>query len=166
MKGKIVLENGKEFELTEEQIKVICEAEKPAKLTGWERLEYEKTFWYITDIEINADSEENASIDDEKYKQANYFSTKEKAEEVAFETELFRKLKRFADENNDGVIDWKNALYRKYMINMTTNYTIGIESTTYRQEFGQVYFTSKEIAEKALETFRPELEKYYGINQK
>jgi hypothetical protein len=29
-----------------------------------------------------------------------------------------------------------------------------------------VFFNSKEIAEKALETFRPELEKYYGINQK
>ena len=34
------------------------------------------------------------------------------------------------------------------------------------RDFQQIYSTSKEIAEKALETFRPELEKYFGINQK
>ena len=33
------------------------------------------------------------------------------------------------------------------------------------KDFGQVYFTSKEIAEKALETFRHELIRYFTSNK-
>ena len=96
------------------------------------------------------------------YKQANYFSTKEKAEEINFKQTLFRKLQRFSDENGGNEIDWKDPNQEKWMIRFdhrVEELCVGLNN--YIRNFGQVYFISEEIAEKAIELFRDELIKYF-----
>ena len=100
MKGLLKIDGKEiEIELTEEQTKTVNNALKP-KLTGWERVPYGITYYRMDMIAIEGDSElQDKTVDDTCYEIANYFSTEEKAKEVAFETELFRKLKRFARNN-------------------------------------------------------------------
>ena len=86
----------------------------------------------------------------------------EKAEEIAFKQTLFRKLQRFSDENGGNEINWLNTNQQKFFI---TYYYDTKELDLYYvcndKDFGQVYFISEEIAEKAIELFRDELIKYF-----
>ena len=96
------------------------------------------------------------------YKQANYFSTKEKAEEIIFKQRLFRKLQRFSDENGGNEIDWENTNQKKYCILYCHSFKeLQSDFTWVRQNQGQIYFISKEIAEKAIMLFHDELIKYF-----
>lgn len=94
----------------------------------------------------------------------NYFSTREKAEEINFKQTLFRKLQRFSDENGGNEIDWSNLFQEKFGI----TYNCGdkkLETALYfhHNDFGQVYFISEEIAEKAIKLFYDELIKYFTL---
>ena len=94
----------------------------------------------------------------------NYFKTKEEAERKCFEIRLHRKLELFALENNDAEIDL-NIHSEKYIISYRIDGNIFIDKVYSFKDLGQVYFTSKEIAEKALETFRHELIRYFKSNK-
>ena len=94
----------------------------------------------------------------------NYFKTKEEAERKRFEIRLHRKLELFALENNDAEIDL-NIHSEKYIISYRIDGNIFIDKVYSFKDLGQVYFTSKEIAEKALETFRHELIRYFKSNK-
>ena len=70
----------------------------------------------------------------------------------------------FALENNDTEIDL-NVHSEKYIISYRIDGNIFIDKVYSFKDLGQVYFTSKEIAEKALETFRHELIRYFKSNK-
>lgn len=106
----------------------------------------------------------NSSIDKEIIGFGNYFKTKEEAERKAFEIRLHRQLELFTLENNDTEIDW-NINSEKYMINYSKDMGIYIHMVYSLKDFGQVYFTSKEIAEKALEIFKYDLIRYFTSNK-
>ena len=102
----------------------------------------------------------NSGIDKEFINFGNYFKTKEEAERKCFEIRLHRQLELFALENNDREIDWNDSS-EKYMINYNKDKGIFIDRVYTLKIFGQVYFTSKEIAEKALESFKDDLVRYF-----
>ena len=95
----------------------------------------------------------------------NYFKTKEEAERKRFEIKLHRQLELFALENNDREIDWSDKDSKKYIINYSEDVGILINKVYSSKYFGQVYFTSKEIAEKAIETFKDDLIRYFTTNK-
>lgn len=101
------------------------------------------------------------------FNEANYFSTKERAEEINFKQILFRKLKRFSDQNGGIEIDWGDNDQKKWfnIIDCEKDY-YGFYPiyTTKLKEFGQVYFISEEVAQEAIELFRDELAKYFKFN--
>ena len=70
----------------------------------------------------------------------------------------------FALENNDIEIDWNDSS-KKYKINYSKNIGMSIDKVYSLKDFGQVYFTSKEIAEKAVEAFKDELIRYFTSNK-
>ena len=84
---------------------------EPKSLTGWERSEDDEFYIILcggqTVAECNWDK---IDVD------ANYFSTKEKAEEIAFKQTLFRKLQRFSDNNGGIEIDWNDYQTNKYSV--------------------------------------------------
>jgi hypothetical protein len=62
---------------------------------------------------------------------------------------LWRKLQRFADEHNEHELDWNDRNSEKWTI--TYNYEtrkIDVLYNLVNRDFGQVYFTSREIAKK------------------
>ena len=134
---------------------------EPKPLTGWERVDG-KMYNVIVVNDLGESMECGQSKDYMYYKQANYFSTKEKAEEIIFKQTLFRKLQRFSDENGGNEIDWNNEIKMKWGIWYNHEYEeLASCPYVYGQAFGQVYFISEEVAEKAIELFRDELIKYF-----
>ena len=102
----------------------------------------------------------NDNIDKELINFGNYFKTKEEAEHKSFEIRLHRQLELFALENNDKEIDWNDSS-KKYVINYSKDMGVFIDTAYSLKDFGQIYFTSKKIAEKALETFKYDLIRYF-----
>ena len=105
------------------------------------------------------------SIDKELIDFGNYFKTKEEAERKSFEIRLHRQLELFALENNDTEINWWDNNSEKYLIDYSKDMGISIGVVYSLKNFGQVYFTSKEIAEKALEAFKDDLIRYFTSNK-
>lgn len=133
------------------------------KLTGWERVKKDEINYYI-DIDglIEGDLEIFGNVDNRCFNVANYFSTKEKAEEISFKQTLFRRLQRFSDENGGNEIDWKIDRQAKWCIEYNNdNGEIVIVPFYSIMQFGQVYFTSHEVAEQAIQLFHDDLIKYF-----
>ena len=109
----------------------------------------------------------NDNIDNELINFGNYFKTKEEAEKKCFEIRLHRQLELFALENNETEIDW-NDRSKKYVINYSKDMGISgifIDEVYSLKAFGQVYFSSRGIAEKALESFKDDLIRYFTSNK-
>ena len=124
----------------------------------------EKYYTISTKGKIGSYSFCNDNFDKEIIDFGNYFKTQEEAERKRFEIRLHRQLELFALENNDTEIDWNDSS-EKYMINYNKDKGIFIDRVYTLKIFGQVYFTSKEIAEKALETFKNDLIRYFKSNK-
>ena len=104
-------------------------------------------------------------VDKEVIDFGNYFKTKEEAERKRFEIKLHRQLELFALENNEIEIDWNDDSSKEYIINYNKDNEIFIDRIYTLKVFGQVYFTSKKIAEKAIETFKDDLIRYFTNNK-
>lgn len=109
---------------------------------------------YITSI---ADDSE---YDNHMFNIANYFNNKEYAEYIAFKETLMRKLDKFAWEHNAKVIDWDDN-FTKYYIAFDINIKELRISWRISYKSNDIYFTSQEIAEMALEKFKDDLIKLY-----
>ena len=124
----------------------------------------EKYYSISTKGKIGSYSFCNDDFDKEIIDFGNYFKTQEEAERKRFEIRLHRQLELFALENDDTEIDW-NIHSEKYVINYSKKMGPFIIEVYDLKDFGQVYFTSKEIAEKALETFKYDLIRYFTSNK-
>ena len=124
----------------------------------------EKYYSISINGEIDSYSFCNDNVDKEIIGFGNYFKTKEEAERKSFEIGLHRQLELFALENNDTEINWNNSS-EKYIINYNKDNGIFIDRIYTLKVFGQVYFTSKKIAEKAIETFKDDLIRYFTTNK-
>lgn len=102
----------------------------------------------------------NDHIDDKLLNSLNCFNNKNYAEYVAFKETLMRKIDRFAWENNAKVINWCDSSSKYYI-------TFDIDNKEFRisrrmsYQSNDIYFTSFEIAEKAIEEFKDDLIKLY-----
>ena len=122
-------------------------------------------YWYLNELGFPVeDKNEKYFVDNTRFDFGNYFKTQEEAERKRFEIKLHRQLELFALENNDIEIDWNDSS-KKYKINYSKNIGMSIDKVYSLKDFGQVYFTSKEIAEKALETFEDDLIRYFTSNK-
>ena len=124
----------------------------------------EKYYTISTKGKIGSCSFCNDDFDKEIIDFGNYFKTQEEAERKRFEIKLHRQLELFALENNETEIDW-NDMSKKYMIFYSKNIGMSIDKVYSLKDFGQVYFTSKEIAEKAVEAFKDDLIRYFTSNK-
>ena len=124
----------------------------------------EKYYTISTKGKIGSYSFCNDDFDKEIIDFGNYFKTQEEAERKRFEIRLHRQLELFALENNDTEIDL-NTHSEKYIISYRIDGNIFIDKVYSFKDLGQVYFISKEIAEKALETFKNDLIRYFTSNK-
>lgn len=137
---------------------------EPKPLTGWERVEKGETYHLISGKEVYAHIDTEVFCDGLYYDRANYFSTRKKAEEINFKQTLFRKLQRFSDENGGLDIDWNDLHKPKhYICYDQLNGELSVSCTWRCVNPGTVYFTSREIAKIAIESYKSDLMKYYKM---
>lgn len=159
-KGKPEWKSGNVFNFNYDQYE---EYTKPKPLTGWERVGENESYYSINGNSYVEEMTEDMCMEDKYYyEDANYFSTEEKAEEINFKQTLFRKLQRFSDENGGNEIDLKRDCH-KFCIEYCSYGKLLVSnrfsSTT--RDFGQVYFTSREVAQQAIFLFHDDLIKYF-----
>lgn len=139
----------KEFDIFKERL-----------VTEWDKVKCGETYYRIyTDGSIEGITFENDGYDKHLFNIGNYFNTREKAEEIEFEQELFRKLKRFSEEND--YIDWTDINF-KYYIKFDSG-ILKLGMTISERIQGTVYFGSEDTASKAIELFKDDLIKYFRM---
>ena len=161
MKAKLLI-NGKELEveISEEELKKIEKKQK--KKTGYERADLSCKFFWDLCYKVVDETDTHTGPDTALYDSANYYSSKEVAENNARADKLMRQLRRFAVEHREKELDWLNEDQKKYTINF--DYDNNILSTDFwcsSSEFGTMYFDSEKTAERAIEAFRDELFWYF-----
>ena len=140
----------------------------------WEIVEEKKKYWtpkekekyfYIEDcMGVSDDRNVQAPIDYCRFNIGNFFKTKIEAEHILEKLKVIHELQKFAYENNEGEIDWKNFNQCKYYLVYDTkdeelyvDYSIQCE----REPFN-IYFTSSKIAKRAIEAVGEDrIKKYY-----
>ena len=161
---KLLLDNGKEIELSVELANQLQEViDKENKQTGWNRLNEQKKYYFNDSLNATIWNYENNDCTDNKlYSTANYFSSKELAEKIAFKQMLERKLMRFSAEHEGDKIDLKDANQQKYYIYYDYN-TNKFEIWDFYSSYnvGSIAFYSEEIAQQAIEEFKDDLIKYF-----
>lgn len=159
---------GKITKLKEEIVRLEAEIEKyeENKSTNKKRWRAEKgeNYWTVSDyrrVKVDVDFGTDSSGDSFRYDNHNYFQTEEEARRYAKVLETERQLKRFADEHNN-VIDW-SEINRKNC-SLCYNYIrceVVIVRSCMIKDARVIYFSSKEIAEQAINTIGEEKIKEY-----
>ena len=140
----------------------------------WEIVEEKKKYWtpkekekyfYIEDcMGVSDDRNVQAPIDYCRFNIGNCFKTKEEAEHILEKLKVIHELQKFAYENNEEEIDWKNFNQCKYKIfydaedgDLYVDYSVQCESEPFN-----IYFTSFKVAKKAIEAVGEDrIKKYY-----
>ena len=131
-------------------------------MTGYERVKESEKYYHIDATgETHTDFEDNDNFNNDLYANANYYSDETVAENNARADKLMRQLRRFAVEHNDCELDWNNN-HSKYYIYFDYEYECPNIGYAYNaKDFGQIYFSSREIAEQAIKEFKDELIWYF-----
>lgn len=161
MKNAKLIINGKEIEvqINEEDLKKLTATDKT---TGYERVRYGSTYYTGNCSVVRTFEERSELYDDEAYESGNYYSDPDVATNNVRADKLMRQLRRFAVENRKDIIDWTNENQNKYYLYYDyVNKEFFINSTSYWRTFGQIYFDTKETAQRALEIFKDELLWYF-----
>lgn len=136
--------NGKKIELTEKQIKALrFEIRKPL----FERVTDGGPYYFISCYgDIDADSRE----DDRLFDNVNYFNDEYFANQVALHQLLYRKLLKFAYENDCEDREWgtKYEHWRIYYDTDSDKFDIDVNDAF---KYQGVYFSTREGAERAIE---------------
>ena len=135
----------KNVELTEEQEKHIKDY-LGIKNKKW-RLKEGENYYFVNSYGCISNSK---NYDEFRLITNNCFKTQKDAEFRLEQIKVYNELKNFADENNEE-IEWKNGT-AKYIITFDTeDEKIGTNIIFYIQDIAQIYFSSKELAEQAID---------------
>lgn len=143
--------------------KINIEWEIIEEKTGWERVGEDEMYFFVgEDGMVYEDTDMYTTTDNKRHKIANYSTVKSKMEFKALRDNLLSRMQRWADTHNKEKIDWNNSEQRKYLIYYDyDDNKFYFTYVYYIRDLGQVYFTSKEIANQCLEEFKEELLEFY-----
>ena len=130
--------NGKKIELTEKQIKALgFEARK----NPFGRVAKLEMYCYIDAFdEVHCVADEADQSDDMSFECSNYFNEKAFAEQVALHQLLYRKLLKYAYDNEFEDEEWDGTKMHAYIIYNFTRKNYDIRWTRNDKEPGTVYF--------------------------
>ena len=143
---------------------VYKELTQPVKKTGYERATKEDTTYYFD----NGGGYVGDSYDpypetdgNNAYKAANYYTSKNVAENNVRADKLMRQLRRFAVEHREKDLDWENDCQNKYQILFDHDENrLCVESNQFMHYYS-IYFDTRETAQLAIDTFKDELLWYF-----
>ena len=123
--------------------------------------------FYILDSSGNVDKGLWAGdvIDEATYSIGNCYKTEAEAEFMSEKLKVIAELKRFAVEHNSGEINWideERWANRRYIMLDCKNKSVFASAYFGTSKHADIFFTSREIAEEAIEAIGEErLRKYY-----
>lgn len=150
MNENYIVINGKKIKLTEEQLKQL--GIEPEKKNPFERVAKSETYCYIDSFnEVHCLSDDADQSDDMSFECSNYFNDEEFAEQVALHQLLYRKLLKFAYDNEcvDNQIWDGNGIEHWHIVYDFAEcmFYADWDSTSKNND---VYFSTKEDAERAI----------------
>ena len=127
----------------------------------YERVEQDELYYNVAaDGRVRPYKDMNDGTDYNLFNSLNYFNNKNYAEYITFKENLMRKLDKFAWEHNARVINWERNS-KKYYITFDIDIKNLVVCWRVSYKSNDVFFTSKEIAKKALKEFKDDLIKLY-----
>lgn len=143
--------NGKRIKLTEEQVEALgIEVETKRKNPFEEVNRFEDYYFVEKNNEVHAYMKTDSSVDNQMYTSANYFNDKAFAEQVALHQLLYRKLLKFAYDNEcEDMAEWdgENNHWCIYYDPDVLKYCVA-GFCSYK--FDGVWFSSEEGAKRAI----------------
>lgn len=144
--------NGKEVKLTEEQIKALDLALRRKLLNPFERVKRGEEYYCIKETgEIYSYGDDRGSFDGILYAESNYFNDKQFANQVALRRMLYRKLLKFAYDNEyEDTAGWNETTpHWTIRYNADLNKFFSYCQDGYKTQ--GVYFSTSRGAERAIE---------------
>ena len=146
MRDNYAVINGKRVELTDEQVKALgIERKNP-----FESVEKSEKYGYIDAFdEVHWFSDNMDPDDDMSFECSNYFNDEGFAKQVALHQLLYRKLLKFAWDNEAEDVEWdhNNIHYYIYYDCYLNSFCIG---TSYNCKNVNVFFSEKDAAQRAI----------------
>ncbi len=152
MSENYIVINGKKAELTKEQMKQLGINVEEKKETPFTRHPNE-SYWYINAMNnVTGHHDYNDDFDNVVYNNVNYFNDYEFARQVTLHQLLYRKLLKYAYENNAFANDWSDLNSVKYFISKHTgSHKIVVDFNYELKHSNVVYFTDGRVAKQAIE---------------
>lgn len=138
--------NGNRIELTNEQVKALG----IKKNNPFERVAKSEKYCYIDGLdEIHWFSDDRGQCDNDSFECSNYFNDEGFAKQVALHQLLYRKLLKFAWDNEAEDIEWdhNNIHYYIYYDCYLNSFCIG---TSYNCKNANIFFSEKDAAQRAI----------------
>lgn len=153
-----------EVEVADAVGKQLIEDPSQKKKTGYEKVREDERYYYVCEDE-GCDTYRNHydEIDNKMYKNENYYSSEEVAENNCHADKLMRQLRRFSVERRERPLVWdKPDCSIKYKIVFDCyEEEFNVSPEKWTREFGGIYFESEKVAKLAIETFHDELIWYF-----
>lgn len=150
--------NGKRIELTDEQVKALgIERKNP-----FERVAKDDMYYFISHFgDIDGYREANDCEDDAIFNAANYFNDEQFANQVALHQLLYRKLLKFAYDNECEDNQAWNKVNCHYYIGYNINDGRFYADVTLAFKHNDVWFSSRDSANHAIEeVIKPFMEEH------
>lgn len=153
MSENYIVINGKKMDLTDEQLKQlgIKVRKNPFKRVKKDK----KHYWITSNGKIDSYDEGGVSFDDALYAESNYFNDEAFAKQVALHQLLYRKLLKFAYDNECEDREWgtKYEHCRIYYDVDSDKFDIDVNDAF---KYQGVYFSTRRGAERAIkEVIKP-----------
>ena len=140
--------DGKEVQLTEEQLKALG---TKVRKNPFERAKTHDPYYYVyEDNDVWSDTDLCADADNRRYDAANYFNDRQFAEQVALHQLLYHKLLKYSYDNECEDKEWNGTNVHVYIIYNSTKKDYDTRWTRDEKEPGTVYFKSTAWATAAL----------------
>ena len=120
---------------------------------GWiTDIKHEELYYTIDEVgDVGGYYNDKRSVLDIKCKNAhNMFSSREKAEEVANEQLLYRKIKKFRDINDNKKLNWGDHKIGFLIVFDTETQEYFVDSSKDYRRLHTIYFSTRELAERCL----------------
>ena len=141
--------NGKEVQLTEEQIKAINFTLEGTHQNPFDRINGE--YYFIDETgKVDSCSDDRDSFDDSLYAESNYFNDEQFANQIALHQLLYRKLLKFAYDNDCEDREWGTKYEHCRIYYDTDSDKFGIDINDAFKYQG-VYFSTRQGAYRAIE---------------
>ncbi len=161
MNENYIVINGKKTELTEEQLKQLgIEPEKKRK-NPFDRVPADEIYFAAAVETAQVFCEQGDFNDDKLFASVNYFNDEAFANQVALHQLLYRKLLKFAYDNEcEDTAEWDGDAIH-YVILYDSTRGIFVVDGYFTLKATDVYFSTKEAAERAIkEVVEPFMEEH------